>query len=401
MFHVKLPVVTSPARPTPARSRRAWWPALLAVLLLPLALASCTGLSSATGGSGPVLADGTVYLSSRDGHVLAVEPDVRALRGQFPGSAEWLFPDREARPGEPKRVGAIYSQPLVSGGRLYFGTWDHEVFALNATGGALIWGPFETESAVVGGPALVDDTLCVGDASGRLYFLNAATGQEKRPPFKADGRIWGNLTAADGIVYFGTLSHNFYAVNVNTGAPVWPKPFETGGAIAGTPTVAGDAVYIGSFDRKLYAVDRATGNAKWPRPFKAGNWFWTRPVVEGDTVYAGSLDGRLYALNASDGAKRWEFKADGPILAAPLVAADRILVGTRKGIVYALNRDGGVLWQRDVNSTVLPDMVASADTLYLASRNRELHALDLATGNARWTYNSSDRYEPLREATTP
>lgn len=399
MFHVKLPPFTSQERPAPPPSRRARWAALLALVFLPLALLSCTGLSSATGGSGLVLVDGTLYLSARDGHVLAMNPEVRSLREQFPGSAEWLFPDRKARPGEPKRVGAVYGQPLISGGRLYFGTWDHEVFALNAADGTRVWGPFETKSAVVGRPALLDDTLCVGDASGRLYFLNAATGQETRPPFKADGRIWGNLTAADGIVYFGTLSHKFYAIEVNTGAPVWPKPFEAGGAIAGTPTVAGDTVYIGSFDRKLYAIDRTTGTAKWPRPFKAGNWFWTRPVVEGDTVYAGSMNGRLYALNAADGAKRWEFKADGPILVAPLIAGDHIFVGTRKGLVYSLNRDGGVLWQRDLDSTVLPDMAASQDTLFLALRNREMYALDMSDGNTRWTFPTSERYEPLKETT--
>ena len=65
---------------------------------------------------------------------------------------------------------------------VYVGSWDHNVYALNASTGALLWS-FVTGNLVGSSPAV-----------------------------------------ADGVVYFGSYDNNVYALNARTGAKLWSYP---------------------------------------------------------------------------------------------------------------------------------------------------------------------------------
>jgi PQQ-like domain len=114
------------------------------------------------------------------------------------------------------RMCSIDSSPAVVNGVVYVGSYDKNLYALNATTGTLLW-KYTTGSYIeLSSPAV-----------------------------------------ANGVVYFGSSDNNLYALNAGTGVLLWQ--YTTGGIITCSPAVANGVVYIGSFDGNLYAFDLTGG----------------------------------------------------------------------------------------------------------------------------------------------
>ena len=96
----------------------------------------------------------------------------------------------------------VFSSPAVSNGVVYVGSYDSNVYALNATTGATVWN-YTTGGAVLSSPAVVN-----------------------------------------GVVYIGSSDNNVYALNTTTGAKVWN--YTTGSGVESSPAVANGTVYVGS-----------------------------------------------------------------------------------------------------------------------------------------------------------
>jgi len=110
----------------------------------------------------------------------------------------------------------------VAGGVVYAGSYNDDVYALNATTGALIW-TYKTGSWVLSSPAV-----------------------------------------ADGVVYVGSLDDHVYALNATTGALVWK--YKTDNVVDSSPAVAGGVVYVGSEDDKVYAFGPVSQRTSYTLP---------------------------------------------------------------------------------------------------------------------------------------
>ena len=74
------------------------------------------------------------------------------------------------------RAGAfVASSPAVVNGAVYIGSEDNNLYALNATTGALIWS-FKTGGFVDSSPAISNGVVYVGSLDNNIYALNANTG---------------------------------------------------------------------------------------------------------------------------------------------------------------------------------------------------------------------------------
>src|ERR1019366_6103963 len=72
----------------------------------------------------------------------------------------------------------IYSSPAVTGGIVYVGSDDNNLYALNATTGALVW-KYLMGNIVYSSPAVANGIVYVGSGypDSNLYALNARTGK--------------------------------------------------------------------------------------------------------------------------------------------------------------------------------------------------------------------------------
>jgi outer membrane protein assembly factor BamB len=108
----------------------------------------------------------------------------------------------------------------VANGVVYVGSADNNVYALNASTGALLWS-YLTDASVVSSPAV-----------------------------------------ANGVVYVAS-NDVMYALNASTGAPLWIS-YPPGGFVVSSPVVANGVIYISSLD-SILAFGHTSGAGRKPR----------------------------------------------------------------------------------------------------------------------------------------
>jgi outer membrane protein assembly factor BamB len=317
----------------------------------------------------PVLARGRLFFGTNHGLVLAVEAASGriAWHRQFAGcvaaspavgngvvyigfmnpppcrgSAPTFLAALDARNGRTLwrfRAGVIETSPLLVGGRVYFGSWDHRVYALDARTGRLEWS-FSTGDRVKGSVALAGRTVYAGSYDGTLYALDARTGRLR---WTAGGGRLGGLYAtpsvAHGRVFVSSTNGRVYAFSVS-GNELWSV--QTGGYVYSPAALSSGTAYIGSYDHRLYALSQATGRTRWT--FDASAPISGAPTVIDGLVYfstCGSCSSyessprarRTFALDAVTGALVWRFP-DGEY--SPVIADRERLYLTGFTSLYGL-----------------------------------------------------------------
>ncbi|MFE5209931.1 PQQ-binding-like beta-propeller repeat protein [Streptomyces sp. NPDC056600] len=164
-----------------------------------------------------------------------------------------------------------------------------------------------------------------------------------------------------------------------------PWRFRMSNDVWGTPEVADDLVYVTSFE--VHALDVQTGR----RRFKTRDVAWSMKVADG-RIHAS--DGpTLFALDARDGSDLWRLSAEAWVYS---LQAERgyVLTGTRGGGVQAWEAaTGRRLWQLTGAQTDFETPEAGPalheGTAYVWQDAR-LRALDMRTGEERWSYPIGD-----------
>ena len=308
----------------------------------------------------PAVADGVVYIGSLDGHLYAVEQDTGKEKWNFKssrpiasspavdggtlyfvssagalvaidtatGKPKWVFAAEFERKFEAKGLHGypsaaqtipdgwdiFTSSPAVAGGKVFFGSGDGGVYAVDAETGLLQW-KFATQDVVHASPAVSGSTVYIGSWDSSLYAIDAVTGQQKWS-FKAgdDPAIHNQVgfqsspAVVDGTVYVGCRDAHVYAIDAATGRKKWDYPTSKSWVI-GTPAVAKGVVYVGTSDSSRFmALDAKTGVLKFN--FDAKAYVFSSAAVAAGLVYVGDHNGKLYAISASTGKLVWEFRTD-------------------------------------------------------------------------------------------
>jgi outer membrane protein assembly factor BamB len=245
--------------------------------------------------------------------------------------------------------GVTETSPLVVDGTLYFGAWDHNVYALDAESGEKLWS-YETGDQVKSAVAWRNGTVYSGSYDGRMYALDAGTGELKwatsgRSGLFSSGRFYSTPALAYGRVYVGNIDGRVYAFGADSGEVIWSRT--TDGFVYSSPAVFDETVYVGSYDGNLYAFDAVSGDTRWS--FAAGDAISGSPTVMGGLVYFSTFGRKTFAVDATTGERVWTFD-DGEY--TPLVTDGKraYIVGLAR--VYALepvdaNDDGAGAGDQD------------------------------------------------------
>jgi len=345
-----------------------WKNALWIGILLALLLTGCSGAGSSWPGI-QVVGD-ILYVADLD-HVLAV--DARS------GQERWRFPPKDGNAGAC--AGAYHAAPAVLEGWVVIaaenpGTGESRLCGLERGSGALQWVYPPSDQRPLGpifAGLIADGTrVFVGTGDGWVIALEGASGRvlwQTRLPEAGRGaaRIWATPVLSGTLLIVGTMDHRLLALDVESGALRWPAPFQARGAIAGALTLDGDTLYVGAFDDHLYAVDPTTGQERWR--FRANHWVWDGPAVVGDRLIVGDMSGQVFALDRQ-GRPLWPrpFQANGPVRARPLVVENRVYVADEAGWIHLLNLEDGAKI-KSVNlapGRLLTAPVAVADRIVVA-----------------------------------
>lgn len=268
--------------------------------------------------SSPAVADETVYFTSFDGGFYAVEAATGTRKWRFSTEYERRFQAKGLHGFRPRTQiipdtwDTFTSSPAVFNGRVYFGSGDGNIYALDAKTGLLQW-KFETKDIVHASPAIANNTVYIGSWDGSLYALDTETGAEKWR-FKAgeDPINYNQIgfqsspIVVDGTIYVGCRDAHLYAIDAATGRKKWDY-YTAKTWVSATPTVRDGLVYINA--SRFYALDAKTGRLRFTFD-EPKTWGVSSPIMAGEQIYIGGYNGRLYSLDPKSGKLIWEFQTE-------------------------------------------------------------------------------------------
>jgi len=304
---------------------------------------------------------------SHTGHSTSIAPETNNTLWSYPTGAD------------------VSSSPAIVDGRVFVGSWDSKVYALNATNGNLIWS-YTTGSAVASSPAVVDGRVYIGSYDRKVYALNATNGTLVWS-YTTGGTVYSSPAIAEGTVYVGSDDRKVYALNATNGKLVWS--YTTGDFVSSSPAVADGRVYIGSYDRKVYALNATTGALVWS--YTTAGIVYSSPAVVDGKVYIGSHDKNVYALNATSGVLVWSYTAGDFVSSCPSVTDGKVFVGSWDSNVYALNATDGTLIWNYTTGDIVPSSPGVADgKVYIGSYDCKVYSLNATAGTLVWDYETGD-----------
>jgi outer membrane protein assembly factor BamB len=264
--------------------------------------------------SGPVLAEGNVYLGSYDNNVYSIDSET--------GDENWRYETGD----QVRAVAGRYDR-----GTFYIGSDDGNLYALDAGSGESIW-EYETDGPVVCSPSIEDGKLYFGSRGSGFYCLNKETG-EGLWEFEETGKVCGSSPAIyDDRLYFGSVNGTIYCLNKD-GGKVWE--YETGGPMSASPTVYDGNLYMSSGGKNLYSLDPETGDVVWSRDM--GGVMSASPVpYEGNIligIHRGETGGYMFVVDSETGdVLGRDDVGERRIGSTPAVVDDTAYFGSDRGV---------------------------------------------------------------------
>lgn len=267
-------------------------------------------------------------------------------------------------------------------GNLYLGSYDNNLYALQATDGQFLW-KYPTEGGVVGRPAFWQSQVLFGSEDRCLYSVHQKTGYLIWK-HETNGPIRSSPTVAEGHAFIGSDDGFLYAFNLMNSAPVWK--FDAGSEIRSTPAVANNSVYFGTESGEFFCLD-FKGRLNWR--FAAKRSVTSSPVVADGVVYFGSLDSTLYAIDARSGWIIWRFRMGKGTVSSPIKHENNIIIGSADGCIYCLDAvSAREIWRFTGEAQVSGSPIVSKDAVYCGAADGSLYCLELKSGRLRWKFNT-------------
>ncbi len=298
---------------------------------------------------------------------------------QFDAANSGFVPSREG-PRDPseawtKPVGRVAQRgaAVVDAQRVYVGTLDGRLYALQRESGATVW-TADVGDRIRSAVAVDDEHVYVGSENRTLSALDASSGDEVWSA-RFDAPVVSGPTLVDGRLL--AVAETIRSFDPSTGTQQWTTPIATA---TGPPSSDGRQAFVGT-NRGITAVDLATGRRTWQ--FGTGTYVYPSPAVGERGVYGVDVEGNLYAL-ATDGSERWRHSFADRVDCSPAVDGDRVYV-SGVGSLWAFDpATGAVEWEHDLGNDVYWNSPVVTDDTVFVGTGESLHAVDAASGEERW-----------------
>ena len=379
----------------------------------------CTG-AIARGWAGGVASDGTLFVASMKGKVIAI--DATGSQLQSIGTSVKLVAQAASSglsciPSCSSQVTGmvIYATPVVADAVdpdtgavyqvVYIGAVDGKIYAYTLKNGVWSKDPEyiyprqgNVNPSIIGDIILNQDTIYYALSDGTINALNAKDLTLKWS-YKINSKIWSAPAVDSTTLYIGCFDKTVYALNIADGTLKWT--YKTDGAVNSTPVVYNNTVYVGDYSRHFYAIDAANGNSVWTFPGNDSgtgnpkNFFWAKPVALNGVIYAANLDGNVYALNSSTGKLLNTFELGYSIASSPVAVGNYIVVASsvssyaptkQKVDIYIIDTTDGskkevVIPDKDAfkNAAINAPLFTYGNTVYIHTTKDTLWEVDIET----------------------
>ena len=178
---------------------------------------------------------------------------------------------------------------------------------------------------------------------------------------------------------------------------IYDRPAE---GLSGSPVVGpSDTIYIGSYDNRVHQLGPG-GELQSTSP-DLGDPVGTIALGTEGTAYIGLAnpsplaEGSFLALSTDRNSKEWTAHPHAsPIYTSPVIdpLRERVYFAVYEGTIYAVEQaTGNVVWTFDSNFAFLGTPSLTRDSLYAVSTDGKLSSLNISTGESAWTFNTGDK----------
>lgn len=293
---------------------------------------------------------------------------------------------------------SIASSPAVVNGKVFIGSMDRKMYALNQFSGTLIWSTTVDNYIFFGSPAVYakkvfitvgSEILALDEATGAiLWRYNLGSSAEFSSPMVANNMVF--VGSAGGYPPMGKV----FALDMDTGTLVWKYSDKTG--VWSSPAVADGMVFVSSMKfsywgkpGKVFALNQSSGKLIWATPIGDGA-FLSSPSISGGRVFVGggiSSSGHVYALDKYTGSILWQRPTEDPVYSSPAVAYGKVFVGCYDGKIYAFNMvNGDIVWTFQTGDGVASSPAVAEGKVFVGSDDRNVYALNATTGAKIWNF---------------
>jgi len=297
-------------------------------------------------------------------------------------------------------VGGYQSIPVVHQGKIFVGSTDGKINAVEVASSTIIWS-FQTIPHVDQPPRL---TVAYGRVYAcsyperKVYCLNETDGSILWN-FQAQGVLGCSPTASEGLLYVPSQGGYLYALDAYSGQEHWTYPI---GIATSVPAVSNGRVFFGDWSGFFAAVNGSTGQLLWATNFPGV--IATCPTVNNGKVFImQGAPGVLYALNESTGQAIWTYtlsNVSGSSAGTAAVAYGKVYIApTSTNQVFALDEStGSLIWQSapgEYDALKHYGALAVADGTVFAPIGSSLFALNATTGSTIWSYSMGAYYSSI------
>jgi outer membrane protein assembly factor BamB/tRNA A-37 threonylcarbamoyl transferase component Bud32 len=274
----------------------------------------------------------------------------------------------------------IRGSPALDNNVIYIGSYDNNMYAINASNGEFIW-KYPTDGGVVNRPVITEGSVYFGSEDNRLYCVSSRSGKLNWT-YQTEGPIRCSPRVAEGHVFFGSDDNHLYAVNLISGRMTWKT--ETSGPVRSSPFVTSDYIYFGTEYGEVLCVD-FRGQVKWRFQTKRG--VTSSPLVEQGVIFFASLDGTFYAMDAKSGWSLWRFRMGKGSISSPSKFTNYVYVGSADGNIYCLDANTAKeVWHFKTEHQVSGSPVVYKDSVFCGSADGSLYCLEFRTGRLKWKF---------------
>ena len=320
-------------------------------------------------GCGASVVGGRVYVSNWPS--MALKPTGLGLHclNESDGSIIW---------DNPLSGWGSVSTPAVSGDMVFVGSYNGDLYCVNANDGATNWNlsvePNPAYWGLASSPLIYDGMVYVVSWSDGTMHAIDFDGVEQWN-YSASGASDTYMSVAtDGSKLFFGGGNATNCVDIATQTAVWT--FTVGDKVTTTPAVEAGVVYFatGKNEKKLYAVDIATGNEIWNRSLYGS---LSSPAISDGKIYIGDKDKKINCIDATDGSEVWNQTLEGACLSSPVVAGGMVYTTANygSGTIYGFDADDGTLaWSYDTGNWNMAQPSVSDGILFVGSDTGYLYA---------------------------
>jgi len=280
------------------------------------------------------------------------------------------------------RTRQVMSPVVADAGKVFVMDGESTVTAVDASTGAVVW--------------KVDVKPTGREASGGVSAFGLPIPFVSEGGGSLSGGFGGGVAVAGGKVFVASGYRTMTALDAATGAVVWTQPVDV--PIHGAPTVSGSRVYVIDVDNQIIAFNTTTGLQDWSyrgivepaRVMRAAS-----PAVSGDTVIAPFSSGEVVALRATNGQPVWNqvlsrtsrtsaLSEIRDIAGRPVISRGFVYAVSHSGVMQAMDiRTGQPKWTLPVAGVNAP--LPAGDVVYVVSKAGELTLVNRDSGAVYWT----------------